>query len=268
MKYDIKKQIALLASVLAGCAVSVPVQASAKSDITISIDQVDISLTRLKNSDYEVPVFVRLAQNVNLNAVEFGIDVDSRCRFSIVTRSSYADLYGESISMDMSCASVPGAESYAWLTWASTSVYYYENSNILLLLVKLPETAKAGDTYSVRYLTQSPSDASKIQLWYNYGTNTNYAETGSVIWNDGKITVTPAEEEPEPTTEPQTEYLPGDANLDGSIDILDAITVNRAVLGKENLSDLQVKTADLNGNGIPDATDSLMIMKKIVGLEI
>jgi len=260
MQHKLKKMSVLLASALAVCAVAVPVQASAKSDITVSIDKVDVSLTKLKNSGYEVPVFVRLAQNVNLNAVEFGIDVDKRCRFSVVTRSSYADLYGESVSMDMSCASIPSTENYAWMTWASTSVYYYENSNLLLLLVKLPETAQAGDAYEVHYLTQSPSDASKTQVWYNYGTDTDYAESGSVLWNDGKITVTPAEEEPEP------EYLSGDANLDGTVDILDAIIVNRAILGKENLSDLQVKAADMNGDGIPDSTDSLMIMKKIVGL--
>ena len=264
MKHHKKKQIALLASGVLACAVTVPVQASAKFDITVSIDNAEVSLTKLKNSGYEVPIFVRLAQNVNLNAVEFGIDVDSRCRFSIVTRSSYADLYGEPVSMDMSSASVPGAESYAWLTWASTSVYYYETSNILLLLVKLPENAQAGDAYTIRYLTQSPSDASKTQLWYNYGTNTNYAESGSVLWNDGTITVTPAENEP--SSEPEPEYLPGDATLDGSVDILDAITVNKAVLGKENLSDLQIKASDLNGNGIPDSADALMIMKKIVGL--
>ncbi|MBR1555476.1 MAG: dockerin type I repeat-containing protein [Oscillospiraceae bacterium] len=266
MKHNLKKQTALLVSGLAVCAVSAPVQASAKFDITVSIDQKDVSLTKLEDNDYEVPIFVRLAQNVNLNAVEFGIDVDSRCRFSIVTRSSYADLYGESISMDMSSAIIPASDSYAWLTWASTSVYYYENSNILLLLVKIPENAQAGDVYTIRYLTESPSDASKTHVWYNYGTNTNYAESGSVLWNDGKIAITPAEDTPQPTTEPEPEYLLGDANLDGSVDILDAITVNKAILGKEELSALQVKAADLNGNGVPDSADSLMIMKKIVGL--
>ena len=266
MKHNLKKQTALLVSGLAVCAVSAPVQASAKFDITVSIDQKDVSLTKLADNQYEVPIFVRLAQNVNLNAVEFGIDVDSRGRFSIVTRSSYADLYGESISMDMSSAIIPASDSYAWLTWASTSVYYYENSNILLLLVKIPENAQAGDVYTIRYLTESPSDASKTHVWYNYGTNTNYAESGSVLWNDGKIAITPAEDTPQPTTEPEPEYLLGDANLDGSVDILDAITVNKAILGKEELSALQVKAADLNGNGVPDSADSLMIMKKIVGL--
>ena len=261
-----KKQITLLASVLALNAVIVPMQASAKFDVTVSIDEADVSLTKLQNSDYEVPIFIRLTQNVNLNAVEFGIDVDKRCRFSVVTRSSYADLYGEPVSMDMSCASIPGSENYAWLTWASTSVYYYETSNILLLLVKIPENAQAGDVYTIRYLTESPSDASKTHVWYNFGTNTNYAESGSVLWNDGKIAITSAEDTTEPATEPEPDYLLGDANLDGSVDILDAITVNKAILGKEELSALQVKASDLNGNGVPDSTDSLMIMKKIVGL--
>lgn len=69
-----------------------------------------------------------------------------------------------------------------------------------------------------------------------------------------KITVTSAES------------LLGDANLDGNINILDVIIINRAVLGKENLSAEQIKASDINKNNIPDSIDSLTIMKFIVGL--
>lgn len=69
-----------------------------------------------------------------------------------------------------------------------------------------------------------------------------------------KITVTSAES------------LLGDANLDGNINILDVIVINRAVLGKENLSAEQIKAADVNKNNVPDSVDSLTIMKYIVGL--
>ncbi len=60
--------------------------------------------------------------------------------------------------------------------------------------------------------------------------------------------------------------LPGDADLSGKVDILDVITVNRAVLGKETLSAQQLTNADVNKNSKPDAADSLLIMKYIVGL--
>ena len=69
------------------------------------------------------------------------------------------------------------------------------------------------------------------------------------------------------TTEPQTEeFKPGDADGDGKIDIMDVITINKAMLGKEKLTDEQLKAIDFNHNGKPDAEDSLLLMKYIAGL--
>ena len=58
----------------------------------------------------------------------------------------------------------------------------------------------------------------------------------------------------------------GDVTLDGEVDILDVITVNKAVLGKETLTAEQIKAADVSKNDVPDSTDALMILKYIVGL--
>ena len=58
----------------------------------------------------------------------------------------------------------------------------------------------------------------------------------------------------------------GDANGDTKIDILDIITINKAVLGKEVLTDEQNQAADVNGNNKVDSGDSLMLMKFVVGL--
>ncbi len=68
------------------------------------------------------------------------------------------------------------------------------------------------------------------------------------------------------TAQSNSGELPGDADLSGKIDILDVITVNRAILGKETLDTQQLKNADVNHNSKPDAADSLQIMKYIVGL--
>ena len=62
------------------------------------------------------------------------------------------------------------------------------------------------------------------------------------------------------------ELLPGDADGSGKADILDVIIINKAVLGKEKLTDEQLKAIDFNNNGKPDAEDALILMKKIVGL--
>ncbi len=258
MMQKFTKPTAFLTAVLLACAAAVPVPAAAKFDITVSIDQKDVSLTELQNLNYQVPVFVRLSQNVNLNAIEFGIDVDSRCRFDAVTKSNYAALYGEGLGLEMASSS-PGTDTYIWLSWASTVVYYSEDSsNLLMLLVTVPQSAQADDTYQIHYLTQSPSNAAKNHVWYNFGLNTDYVKTGSIFWDDGWIHITEAEPEPE--------YTPGDVTLDGKVNILDVISVNRAVLGKETLTSVQEKAADMNGNGVPDSVDSLTIMKMIVGL--
>ena len=60
--------------------------------------------------------------------------------------------------------------------------------------------------------------------------------------------------------------LLGDADESGKIDILDVITVNKAILGKEKLSKQGELNCDVNKSGKPDSGDSLMIMKFIVGL--
>ena len=62
------------------------------------------------------------------------------------------------------------------------------------------------------------------------------------------------------------DYQTGDVTGDSKADILDVVTINKAVLGKEFLTSEQVKAIDFNGNGKPDASDSLTLMKYIVGL--
>lgn len=63
-----------------------------------------------------------------------------------------------------------------------------------------------------------------------------------------------------------TENIMGDANGDSKVNILDVITINRVVLGKEVLTAEQAKSADLDHSGIIDATDSLHLLKYLVGL--
>ena len=71
----------------------------------------------------------------------------------------------------------------------------------------------------------------------------------------------------EPETESRAEeFLSGDADLSGKVDILDVITLNRAILGKETLTENQIKAIDFNQNGKPDSEESLMILKYITGL--
>ncbi len=58
----------------------------------------------------------------------------------------------------------------------------------------------------------------------------------------------------------------GDADCSGEVDILDVILLNRNILGSSELSGEGKVNADVDGNGKPDANDSLQILKFIVKL--
>ncbi|MBR0485046.1 MAG: leucine-rich repeat protein [Oscillospiraceae bacterium] len=69
-----------------------------------------------------------------------------------------------------------------------------------------------------------------------------------------------------PETSESEAILLGDVSGDGEINILDVITINKAILGKEELTEAQIKAIDFNGNGKPDSEESLTLMKYIVKL--
>jgi len=60
--------------------------------------------------------------------------------------------------------------------------------------------------------------------------------------------------------------MPGDVQENGKIDIIDVISVNKTLLGKETFTNEQINSADINKNGKPDSDDALLIMKRVVGL--
>ena len=62
------------------------------------------------------------------------------------------------------------------------------------------------------------------------------------------------------------DYKTGDTDNSGEIDIMDIITVNKALLGSKRLSASAVKAIDFNGNGLPDSEESLLLLKYVVGI--
>ena len=64
----------------------------------------------------------------------------------------------------------------------------------------------------------------------------------------------------------EIEHIAGDADGSGEVDILDVITINKAIMGKENLPASGLKAIDFNHNSKPDADEALTLLKYIVGL--
>ncbi|MBP0973746.1 MAG: dockerin type I repeat-containing protein [Oscillospiraceae bacterium] len=59
---------------------------------------------------------------------------------------------------------------------------------------------------------------------------------------------------------------PGDVTLDTDISIVDVIVLNRNIMTGDLLCDTAKQNADLNGDGAPDETDALNLLKYIVGI--
>lgn len=79
------------------------------------------------------------------------------------------------------------------------------------------------------------------------------------------------DEETKPVPEAETEIVDllamyCDVTEDGDFNILDIITVNKAIMGKELLTDSQNKAADADMNGTIDSNDALLLMKYLVGM--
>lgn len=60
--------------------------------------------------------------------------------------------------------------------------------------------------------------------------------------------------------------IPGDVSGDGITDIMDAILLNKHLLGAKALDDDARKAADLNGDGKVDADDALAVLKAALGI--
>ncbi|GEM_PF-1726685 len=228
-------------------------------NIHVAIDQKNVTVDELKEMNYTVPVFVRLTENPGFNSMEMAVIVDSRCNYSLYG-SYFRDDFPEGETPLIISATSDSRENFTLFAWVSMEKVT-ETGNLALLYVKVPESAKNGDQYDIQYSTTSPANPNWKHLWSAFdetGTS-RYTDTDNVTWEDGYIRIGEAE-----PSDP--EVMPGDASSDGKVNILDVIAVNKAVLGKDTLSETQLKAVDFNQNGKPDSEESLTILKYIVGL--
>ena len=94
-------------------------------------------------------------------------------------------------------------------------------------------------------------------------TETEPAETELITETEPTETELVTETE---SVETPAEIVIGDVDENGEIDILDIITINKAILGKEILSEQGNLNADVDKDGRPTSSDAIMILKHIVGM--
>jgi hypothetical protein len=62
---------------------------------------------------------------------------------------------------------------------------------------------------------------------------------------------------------PAPAVVQGDANLDGGLDVSDAVFILRCVVGADNPTGAQLAAMDVNGSGGPDVEDAVMVLKQV-----
>ncbi|MDE5753006.1 MAG: dockerin type I repeat-containing protein [Oscillospiraceae bacterium] len=227
-------------------------------NIRIAIDQKTLTLEELKSADYTVPVFVRLEENAGINSAEMIIQVDSRCSVEAVTNPRQAhDQTNEWLVTDMVTSSTFHSNVTRFL-WASANVVQ-ETGALVLLWVHLPEDTQNGDTFTISYLPEMEYRNYQFShLWGTVGMESkDYVLDNQVTWSDGWIRIEDSA---------QTELLPGDINMDGTVDILDVVMGNRVFVGVESITSEQQKAYDVNHSGSVDLADSMLVLQYLVHL--
>ncbi|MDE6730658.1 MAG: dockerin type I repeat-containing protein, partial [Oscillospiraceae bacterium] len=63
-----------------------------------------------------------------------------------------------------------------------------------------------------------------------------------------------------------TEHLPGDVDGNGIVDITDVIRMNRVYVGRQKFTPEQIKAGDVNHDGKISLSDSMQVLRYLVGL--
>lgn len=115
---------------------------------------------------------------------------------------------------------------------------------------------------SIKYIDQTEGSSVKFTVYpYDLGETGSYglyvSSTNMGYTKVAEFGVTDSWEE--------APYTLGDVNMDGGIDITDAIYVLQSIVGERTLTEQQKLAADVNGSNSIDVTDATRILRYIVG---
>ena len=210
-----------------------------QKNLTISLGSVLMGVDEYKQDHIvSVPIYI----DRECSALSFGISWDSRLTYL----DSSAD-YGGFSSAE--------ADGFVWLVNASTQ--NIPAGKIGTLRFQMPDDAEAGDVYVINLSARTANGTNAMWLDNVSG------QKGIPLMQGGMITIVIA---PAPTTTaPDTgSVLYGDVNLDGKVDISDAVLTNKAVASVVMLNKQQYQNADCDASGEINADDATLLMKFLV----
>ena len=109
-----------------------------------------------------------------------------------------------------------------------------------------------GSTVTTTETTTEPSETTTTTTT----TETTSTETEVTTGSESETTTT--------TTDADTDTNYGDVNLDGKVDLVDAITINKYLAGQITLSEQATKNADVNADGSLGDGDSTILMQFVL----
>ena len=208
--------------------------------------------------------------------------------------SDCAWVKGVSMIYSLSSAlNVPGGHlvfsnngTYPWVAEGNYAKSGNSNISSSSSTLTLSIQMRAGDTLTFRYRVSSESNYD----WFYFKVNNNqvFRYSGNVSWtnytytaeSDGTYNFAWSYEKDYSvnsgddcaylddvqltTSEPQ--YIPGDCDGDGDVDVTDALIAMRYSMGLIGDDDIDLDAGDMNGSGTVELTDAIMILRMAMGI--
>ncbi|MGN1404216.1 MAG: leucine-rich repeat protein [Ruminococcus sp.] len=140
-------------------------------------------------------------------------------------------------------------------TFYYTGVIYYAGTEEDWNTIEIAEEACLVEAATI-YYEEVPQTTTTTEITETTTTATTTIETTLTESNGSSTFNTPA----------NPDILYGDTNLDGRVDITDAVLLNKAAAGAVTLNDRAAANADCNGNSELGNDDALILLKFLVHL--
>jgi hypothetical protein len=246
-------------------------------------DTVTVSGEKVKataGSDFTMAISLSGVPAAGVNAVEFELTYDSAAiaitgaeAGAIVNTGASAKEGFDGVTVFDADYSVDGTVTVTYGVALDDSTYWVTKDGVFLTLNgKVKDGTKDG-TYDIKFQAigrETYEGSGKANSDINIGTmSADGTITGYAVKStNGAVVVGKDEDttEQKPTDEAPATGMKGDADCNGEVDILDVISINKAIMGKENLSEQGLKNIDFNGNSKPDSSESMSVLKLIVGM--